>query len=183
MQDKEQMILDVVDDQIDVLGRSLIGLTLSCARCHDHKFDPISTRDYYALAGIFRSTTALIDTDKNPSYWPERALESPSVTASRNAWLARKAANENAIAELKQRANATVIEAAKKRLPEYLLAAVRLRESTAAQGAVAHWAFDETEGDVTTATSGTVARLANLKGDGPKPVSYTHLTLPTITGV
>ena len=59
MQDKEQMVLDVVDDQIDVLGRSLIGLTLSCARCHDHKFDPISTRDYYALAGIFRSTTSL----------------------------------------------------------------------------------------------------------------------------
>lgn len=170
MQDKEQMILDVVDDQIDVLGRSLIGLTLSCARCHDHKFDPISTADYYALAGIFRSTTSLIDTDKNPSYWPERPLESPSVTASRKAWLARKAANEKAIANLKQKANAAVIEAAKKRLPEYLLAAVRLCESAAGQGAVAHWAFDEAEGDVTKARSGTVASLANAKGDDARPV-------------
>lgn len=54
--DKEQMIADYVNDQIDVVGRGVMGLTLTCARCHDHKFDPISTRDYYALAGIFFST-------------------------------------------------------------------------------------------------------------------------------
>lgn len=54
--DKEQMVADYVNDQIDVVGRSFLGLTLGCARCHDHKFDPISTEDYYALAGIFFST-------------------------------------------------------------------------------------------------------------------------------
>jgi hypothetical protein len=54
--DKEMMIADYVNDQIDVVGRAFMGLTLACARCHDHKFDPISTRDYYALAGIFFST-------------------------------------------------------------------------------------------------------------------------------
>jgi len=54
--DKELMIADYVNDQIDVVGRALMGLTLGCARCHDHKFDPISTEDYYALAGIFFST-------------------------------------------------------------------------------------------------------------------------------
>jgi hypothetical protein len=54
--DKEQMIADYVNDQIDVTGRALLGLTLACARCHDHKFDPITTEDYYALAGIFFST-------------------------------------------------------------------------------------------------------------------------------
>jgi len=48
--------LDIVDDQIDVIGKSVLGLTISCARCHDHKFDPIPTRDYYSLAGIFLST-------------------------------------------------------------------------------------------------------------------------------
>ncbi|MCB1245577.1 MAG: DUF1549 domain-containing protein, partial [Verrucomicrobiae bacterium] len=48
--------LDLVDDQIDVIGKSMLGLTVSCARCHDHKFDPIPTADYYALAGIFKST-------------------------------------------------------------------------------------------------------------------------------
>ena len=45
-----------IEDTIDVTGRALLGLTLSCARCHDHKFDPIPTQDYYALYGIFNST-------------------------------------------------------------------------------------------------------------------------------
>ena len=51
--------MDMVADQIDTLSRSILGLTVSCARCHDHKFDPIPTNDYYALAGIFRSTDIL----------------------------------------------------------------------------------------------------------------------------
>ena len=83
MLDKEQMSNDVVDDQIDVLGRSLLGLTLACARCHDHKFDPISTADYYALAGIFRSTETLAECDSTPSYWHEVVLEDTSATEQR----------------------------------------------------------------------------------------------------
>ena len=54
--DKDMMIADYVNDQVDVTGRTFLGLTLGCARCHDHKFDPISIEDYYALAGIFFST-------------------------------------------------------------------------------------------------------------------------------
>ena len=54
--DKEKMVSDMVDDQIDTVGKAFLGLTLGCARCHDHKFDPISTADYYALAGVFYST-------------------------------------------------------------------------------------------------------------------------------
>lgn len=54
--DKQQMIADYVNDQIDVVGRAILGLTLACARCHDHKFDAITTEDYYSLAGIFFST-------------------------------------------------------------------------------------------------------------------------------
>jgi len=57
--DKDKIISDIVDDQIDVIGRAFLGLTLSCARCHAHKFDPISHEDYYALAGIFYSTRTL----------------------------------------------------------------------------------------------------------------------------
>lgn len=45
-----------IEDTIDNLGRTFMGLTLSCARCHDHKFDPLSTRDYYGIYGIFAST-------------------------------------------------------------------------------------------------------------------------------
>jgi hypothetical protein len=53
---KVRFIMDNVDEQIDTVSRSFLGLTASCARCHDHKFDPVPTTDYYALAGIFRST-------------------------------------------------------------------------------------------------------------------------------
>lgn len=52
----EQMLMDRVDDQIDVTTRAILGLTVACARCHNHKTDPIKQRDYYALAGIFYST-------------------------------------------------------------------------------------------------------------------------------
>ena len=54
--DKDQMIADYVNDQIDVVSKAFLGLSVACARCHDHKFDPISIEDYYALAGIFFST-------------------------------------------------------------------------------------------------------------------------------
>ena len=57
--DRAQLRMDVADLQVDLVGRTVLGLTLGCARCHDHKFDPIPTRDYYALAGIFRSTRTL----------------------------------------------------------------------------------------------------------------------------
>ena len=46
----------MIDDQIDVVSRGLMGLTVSCARCHDHKFDAISTRDYYSLYATFASS-------------------------------------------------------------------------------------------------------------------------------
>lgn len=48
---------DILDDRIDVVTRGLLGLTVSCARCHDHKFDPVTMADYYALYGVFRSST------------------------------------------------------------------------------------------------------------------------------
>lgn len=57
--DKEKVHTDIVDDQIDVTGRAFLGLTLSCARCHDHKFDPITVRDYYGMAGFFFSSRIL----------------------------------------------------------------------------------------------------------------------------
>jgi hypothetical protein len=62
-QDKPKLVLDIVDEQIDTVGRAFLGLTLGCARCHDHKFDPVPARDYYALAGIFRSTRTLENLD------------------------------------------------------------------------------------------------------------------------
>ena len=57
--DKKQLRMDVVDRQINRVGKAFLGMTLECARCHGHKFDPISQEDYFALAGIFRSTVTL----------------------------------------------------------------------------------------------------------------------------
>lgn len=76
--DEKKRIADLVDEQIDVIGRALLGMTVACARCHDHKFDPIPTTDYYALAGILRSTTTLISYGK----W----VEQPAHT--RQSWMA-----------------------------------------------------------------------------------------------
>ena len=55
---KQQM--DIVDEQLDTTSRVFLGLTIGCARCHDHKFDPIAMSDYYALAGIFKSTRTML---------------------------------------------------------------------------------------------------------------------------
>lgn len=52
----EPLMMDRVDEQIDVTTRAMLGLTVACARCHDHKYEPVTMRDYYALAGIFYST-------------------------------------------------------------------------------------------------------------------------------
>jgi hypothetical protein len=60
LQDKEALRMNTVDEQLDTVGRAMLGMTIGCARCHDHKFDPIPTADYYALAGIFRSTQTLV---------------------------------------------------------------------------------------------------------------------------
>ena len=57
--DKEQLRMDVVDRQVNRIGKAFLGMTLECARCHAHKFDPVSQEDYYAMAGILRSTITL----------------------------------------------------------------------------------------------------------------------------
>ena len=73
--DSEKSRADTVDNQIDVLSKAFLGLTVACARCHDHKFDPIPTADYYSMAGILHSTAireGWIDS-------PERAREVDDV--------------------------------------------------------------------------------------------------------
>jgi hypothetical protein len=61
-QNRLQFQMDLIDDQIDVVTRAMTGVTVACARCHDHKFDPVSQEEYYAMAGIFRSTETAFGT-------------------------------------------------------------------------------------------------------------------------
>jgi hypothetical protein len=74
-QDKQQLRMDVVDEQLIVIGEGLLGQTIGCARCHDHKFDPIPTADYYALAGILHNTRVM--EHSNVSRWLDRPLPLP----------------------------------------------------------------------------------------------------------
>jgi len=85
---RQKLLMDVADEQIDVTSRAILGLTVSCARCHDHKFDPVPTRDYYALSGIFRSTYTINEAinagprDPNADApWSERPLGTPEQVA------------------------------------------------------------------------------------------------------
>jgi hypothetical protein len=94
-QKKDVLEMDVVDEQLDTMGRAFLGLTLGCARCHDHKFDPIPTRDYYALAGILHSTQTLIH--ENVSQWVEQPLP---VSAEQEKAITKQ---EVVVAELKKR--------------------------------------------------------------------------------
>lgn len=75
LQDKDVLEMDVIDEQLDTMGKAFMGMTIGCARCHDHMFDPIPTRDYYAMAGIFKSTRSVVHS--NVSKWSEAELPQP----------------------------------------------------------------------------------------------------------
>lgn len=74
--DMMKLEMDIIDEQIDTLGQAFLGLTLGCARCHEHKFDPIPMQDYYALAGIFKSTITM-ESLKRIARWKENTIASP----------------------------------------------------------------------------------------------------------
>ena len=72
LQDKTILEMDIIDEQMDTMGKAFMALTIGCARCHDHKFDPIRTEDYYGMAGIFKGTKVVVHS--NVSKWNERPL-------------------------------------------------------------------------------------------------------------
>lgn len=125
--DKEKLTMDVVDEQIDVMGRAFMGMTLGCVRCHDHKFDPIPQDDYYALAAIFKSTQSF-SLDRIGAL--STAYESPmgslddfaAVKSSERILKDQKAAVAKAEAE----ATAALRKEVRKRAVDYLMAACEL---------------------------------------------------------
>jgi len=84
-QDKAQLRFDIVDEQLETIGRTFLGLSIGCSRCHDHPFDPISQADYHALAGIFASTKTLLNETDNVARWIARPLPEPTEIAARRA--------------------------------------------------------------------------------------------------
>lgn len=134
-QDKELLRMEVVDEQVDTAGRAFLGLTLGCARCHDHKFDPIPMTDYYALAGIFGSTRSLVD--GNVSKYVERSLatESELATESRYRGKVNRLSRELAQAKIQLKELGGEVasnQTAKKNRPSQHMAGIVMDDRSAA---------------------------------------------------
>lgn len=91
----EEWHTEYVADRVDMLGTVFLGLTLSCARCHDHKYDPISQREYYGLFAYFNNVPEFGTGPNNgnsppfipvPAAWPDVPLDSPALTPAPLAW-------------------------------------------------------------------------------------------------
>jgi hypothetical protein len=108
--DKDKVVSDIVDDQINVIGQAFLGLTVACARCHDHKFDPVSTKDYYALAGMFYSSHVLanVGTKGDHTVLLRLPLASPDYLARRQKQLDRLAQLKLEIAKLNRGSTSSV---------------------------------------------------------------------------
>ena len=105
---------DIIDDRIDVVTRGLMGLTVACARCHDHKFDPVPTKDYYSLHGVFASS-------EEPA---EKPLLGPHVdTPAYRAFLEKKAAAEEKVKERTRVEVEKYLAGLREKIGDYLLGA------------------------------------------------------------
>ena len=98
---------DIIDDRIDVTMRGLQGLTVSCARCHDHKFDPVPTKDYYSMYGVFASSMEpaekpLLGNDSLPPAYPEYVAEAEKRKKDRADYVAKHEAE--ALDQLREKA-------------------------------------------------------------------------------
>jgi hypothetical protein len=103
---------DIIDDRIDVVSRGLLGLTVACARCHDHKFDPIPTRDYYALHGVFNSSY-------EPTNLPLLTVPLPAAYTN---YLEDVKTNQEALDAFVQSNELAVVNKLRSQVGDYLLA-------------------------------------------------------------
>jgi cytochrome c553 len=125
--DKEKMVMDIVDEQIEVTSKAFMGLTVACARCHNHKFDPIPTKDYYALAGIFKSTKTMSSLN-TVAMWQERPLVTAQAQAEMEAHARKIKEAEAALNAVKGKANETLLADYRKDGGKYLQAAWELSQ-------------------------------------------------------
>ncbi len=120
-QDKPKFVMDIVDEQIEVTSKAFLGLTIACARCHDHKFDPIPTKDYYAMAGIFKSTKTM----KNLGFvseWNERTLTSHAIEEQRKAHQVKIDAAETVLKTAQNTGNREIMTRVRADMKKYLFA-------------------------------------------------------------
>lgn len=119
--DEAKMRMDIVDEQIESVGKAVLGMTLGCARCHDHKFDPVSTADYYGLAGVFKSTRTM-ETYQKVARWHESVLPSEEARTQQGAFdqqlLERQQSVDRFLAEAMESLKQKSVEQASSENPE-----------------------------------------------------------------
>ncbi len=123
--DKEKLVFDMVDEQVDVIGRAFMGQTIGCARCHDHKFDPVSQDQYFALAGVLHSTRTMASVATVARALEREAAASDAV-AARAEHAAATERSGKALKGATQRADARLQAAWVARAVPILLAAAEL---------------------------------------------------------
>jgi len=125
--DPVKMQMDIIDEQVDTIGRAFLGLTLGCARCHDHKFDPIPTDDYYGLAGIFKSTKTMANFSVVAS-WQERPLATPEAIRAQQEHQQKITNKQGEVNLLVDKANKQLLGDARAHAGDYLAAAFLQQE-------------------------------------------------------
>ncbi len=127
--DPVKMQMDIIDEQVDTLSRAVMGLTMGCARCHDHKFDPLTAEDYYGLAGVFKSTQTM-DNFSVVAKWHERPRATVEQIKSRDEAVQRVASHKQTIEKVKSDATEVVLSEARQHAGSYLLAATREKQKS-----------------------------------------------------
>ena len=118
--DKAKLHVDVIDQQVTKVGKAFLAMTVGCARCHDHKFDPIPQVDYYALAGIFHSTVSIYKTPRG--VWSDvMTADLPETDSQAAERTERKDRHNEKVAAMKE--EKTQAETRKKELDELLKSA------------------------------------------------------------
>jgi hypothetical protein len=160
--DPVKMKMDIVDEQIDTTSRAFLGLTVGCARCHDHKFDPISQADYYGLAGIFTSSKTM-DNFKVVAKWHEYVLAPKSDRERLAAHEAKVEAKRKEIANVVKGENEKLVAEATNRIGAYLLAAAQLQRDSQINVAPVESAPDAIVRDASSFNNGNAPRTLEKK--------------------
>jgi hypothetical protein len=122
--DKEKLFMDTIDEQLDTVGKAFLGMTIGCARCHDHKFDPFKQKDYYALAAIFKSTRTFGQSQTGViKHWHEYSFATEEELAELKKIDAALAKLKSAASSFKSKATVALRNAARAKATEYLMAA------------------------------------------------------------
>ncbi len=135
--DKEKMLVDLVDEQLDVLGKTFLAQTIGCARCHDHKFDPVPHDDYYAMAGILISTKTMA-TLNTVARVLERDLAPAAEIEAAKAHAEALKANTEALAAANTEGATTLADAWADRTADAMLAAASLTHTPVVREAEEH---------------------------------------------